>query len=83
MTKKWTCQQCGLEKIKQRAKADGMAVTIQASVDDVGFDVFVHPDDVVIPPHVYRRDEDDLPEVKYWRTWLFYDYDKRGCECDE
>lgn len=80
--KKWVCQYCGLEKIKQQAEADGLVVTIQLSVDDVGFDVFVHLDDVTIPPHVYRRDEDDLPEAKYWRTWLFDDYKERGCECD-
>jgi hypothetical protein len=80
--KKWVCQQCKLEKIKQRAKTDRLVVTIQASIDDVGFDVFVHPDDVVIPPHVRGRDKDNLPEVKYWRTWLFDDYDKKGCECD-
>jgi len=81
--KKWICQQCRLNEIKKRAESDGLIVTIQVSVDDVGFDVFVHPDNVTIPPHVYRRDEDDLPEKKYWRTWLFSNYRERSCECDE
>jgi hypothetical protein len=83
MTRKWICQNCRLEKIKQQARVDGLVVSIQTSIDDAGFDVFVHPDDVVIPPHVYRRDEDDLPEKKYWKLWLFSNYKERGCECDE
>lgn len=76
------CGVCHLEKARREAADNpNLAVTVQRSVDDCGWDVYLHPKNVVIPSYVRRRDEPDLPEVKYWHTWLFDKYETQGCVC--
>lgn len=74
------CNYCRFQGLKKQVP-EGMSLTVQLSVDDCGWDVFLHPADVEIPDHVWRRDEESLPEKKYWKTWLFSDYERRGCDC--
>jgi len=82
MSKKRWCGYCKLKELEQQAaEDDNLVVTVQLSVDNVGFDVFLHPVDIKIPDHVWRRDEESLPETKYWKTWLLDDYERRGCDC--
>lgn len=78
------CSYCGLKRLEREAELNGMKVTVQLSIDDVGWDVYVHPPDVEIPEHVRRPcGEDDLPEIVYWKSWLFRNYLERGCFCDD
>lgn len=82
MMRRW-CGYCKLKELERKAaEDDNLSVTVQLSIDDCGWDVYVHPVGVEIPDHVRRgSDDEDLPEVKYWKTWLFSDYLRRGCDC--
>lgn len=83
MGKTGWCGYCHLKKWEQKAAGDdNLLVTVQRSIDDCGWDVYAHPPGVEIPDHVRGGvDSEDLPEVKYWKTWLFDDYERRGCDC--
>jgi len=76
--KNW-CGYCKLKEWEKYAAKYGKTVTIQSSINNVGFDVYVHPSDIKIPNYVGRRDE-DLPE--YWKIGLSDNY-ARGCYCDK
>ena len=75
------CGYCHFKKWKRIAAEDAnLSVTIQLSIDDCGWDVYLHPSDIKMPDHVRRGSDDrDLPEVKYWKTWLYYE--RMGCWC--
>gem|GEM_PF-6238193 len=88
MSKRGWCAYCHLQNALEKAARDGQAVTIQLSVDDCGYDVYIHPPDVKMPEHIRCRGplglpDPDLPEIKYWVTWLFNDYEQRGCFCND
>lgn len=77
-TKGW-CGYCHLMRLEALVKDDeDWTVTVQPSTDDVGYDVFLHPVDVAIPPLARHIPEYSL---KFWKTWLFSDYRERGCWC--
>lgn len=78
------CSYCGLKRLEREAELNGMKVTVQPSVDDVGYDVYVHPPDIEMPEHIRGGcDGEDLPEIAYWKSWLFSNYLERGCRCDD
>lgn len=82
MIDRYVCNYCRLQKLKHEAELNGMKITIQPDLDDTGYDVFVHPADVEIPEHVRRGpDEENHPEFVYWKSWLFRDWQERGCFC--
>lgn len=73
------CNYCHLQKIKFRAKKQGMGVSVRQSDFRGGKDVYVHPKTIQIPRnHKYVHDMEEGID-KYWVCW--FAKIGKSCEC--
>jgi len=73
-----TCNYCHLKRIKERAKKNGMKVTLITGWRG-GKDVFVHPPDVKPPKGFKHKCDSKEGFNQYFTAWMM-EIGKR-CEC--